>query len=288
MANSEIALDSKAIISSNVDMIPAGLIKDNPLNARSMDDIEGLAKTIEYTGLLQPLTVYSNGDGTYTLLSGHRRIAAIRKIPGTTSATAIPCYIREKPSTVQEEQSMLSAANIGRKDPESLRTEVLRAAQNWNDLCRDDKPQAKKLAEAMKRDFIEEVKHNDAYVNDPDGFINRNFRPKLAYIRLTTGLTAANSTVRTYLKQVEPDQPNPDAAKMEALVSELDSKKDDKPKKTKAITDKDIKKQVQKLADMLAVTQIDDEVRRALCDEMLASCEAYLATFGDEDPTAKR
>ena len=274
MANSEIALDSKAIISSNVDMIPAGLIKDNPLNARSMDDIEGLAKTIEYTGLLQPLTVYSNGDGTYTLLSGHRRIAAIRKIPSTTSATAIPRYIREKPATKQ--------------DPESLRTEVLRAAQNWNDLCRDDKPQAKKLAEAMKRDFIEEVKHNDAYVNDPDGFINRNFRPKLAYIRLTTGLTAANSTVRTYLKQVEPDQPNPDAAKMEALVSELDSKKDDKPKKTKAITDKDIKKQVQKLADMLAVTQIDDEVRRALCDEMLASCEAYLATFGDEDPTAKR
>lgn len=288
MTADSISISNKAILSSNIDMIPAGLIKDNPLNARSMDDINGLAKTIEYTGLLQPLTVYSNGDGTYTLLSGHRRIAAIRSLDSTTEATNIPCYIREKPATVQEEQSMLSAANIGRKDPESLRNEVLRAAQQWNELCDQDKARANELIDSMRKDFIEEVKNTDGYVHDPKGFIANNFRPKLAYIRLVTGLTAANSTVKSYLKQIEPDQPDPDAMKMDAMMSEVTDEKEDKPKKTKAITDKDIKKQVQKLADMLAVTQIDDEIRRELCEEMLASCEAYLATFGDEDPDAKR
>lgn len=54
-------------------------LKINPHQPRIEIDhmsIEELAKSISENGLLQPITVLDNGDSTYTIVFGHRRVAA--------------------------------------------------------------------------------------------------------------------------------------------------------------------------------------------------------------------
>jgi len=47
-----------------------------PRLAMDKDAIEELAKSISGNGLLQPITVLDNGDDTFTIVFGHRRVAA--------------------------------------------------------------------------------------------------------------------------------------------------------------------------------------------------------------------
>ncbi|MEA2029356.1 MAG: ParB/RepB/Spo0J family partition protein [Campylobacterota bacterium] len=55
------------------------LLKTNPYQPRMEIDsiaIEELANSINENGLLQPITVLNNNDSTYTIVFGHRRVAA--------------------------------------------------------------------------------------------------------------------------------------------------------------------------------------------------------------------
>ena len=57
------------------------LLKENRLNGLySQEDIELLKDNIEEFQLSQPLVVKKNSDGSYTILSGHRRFKACKKI----------------------------------------------------------------------------------------------------------------------------------------------------------------------------------------------------------------
>ena len=61
-------------------------IVPNPLNkSRSMDynEIENLKDSIQAVGLLHPLVVYRNDLQKYTLISGHRRFAALNNMAGS-------------------------------------------------------------------------------------------------------------------------------------------------------------------------------------------------------------
>lgn len=71
--------------------IPIDKILPNPFNADiPMDDIDDLAQSIKENGLLHEITVYDMSNGTYQILSGHRRLEALKK----NGATAIPCRVR--------------------------------------------------------------------------------------------------------------------------------------------------------------------------------------------------
>lgn len=52
----------------------------NDKNVLSTDDIDELAESIHKDGLLNPLKVYKNEDGTYELFGGHRRYLALKKL----------------------------------------------------------------------------------------------------------------------------------------------------------------------------------------------------------------
>jgi len=59
--------------------VPINLLKTNPHQPRIELDqkaIEELANSINTNGLLQPITVLENIDSTYTIVFGHRRVAA--------------------------------------------------------------------------------------------------------------------------------------------------------------------------------------------------------------------
>jgi len=60
-------------------MVAISLLKTNPYQPRieiAQDAIIELANSIHENGLLQPVTVLENSDETYTIVFGHRRVAA--------------------------------------------------------------------------------------------------------------------------------------------------------------------------------------------------------------------
>ncbi|MDO4619491.1 MAG: ParB/RepB/Spo0J family partition protein [Lachnospiraceae bacterium] len=77
--------------------IPNEKIKDSPLNeGLPMKDLEELARSLEATkGPITPAIVYDLGDGTYELVSGHRRREAWCRLLGNKT---LQCRVREYPS----------------------------------------------------------------------------------------------------------------------------------------------------------------------------------------------
>ena len=72
----------------NVIEIDKSLIKPNPDQSREdFGDLDALRADISLRGLLNPITVKENDDGTYTLLAGERRLRAFPD-------ERIPCHIR--------------------------------------------------------------------------------------------------------------------------------------------------------------------------------------------------
>lgn len=60
-------------------LVPIAALKTNPFQPRiqmDQDAIVELANSITQSGLLQPITVLSNSDDTFTIVFGHRRVAA--------------------------------------------------------------------------------------------------------------------------------------------------------------------------------------------------------------------
>ena len=74
-----------------VDMIEIGKIKTNPNQPRKHFDEEGLnelAASIKIHGVIQPIVLNDNGDGTYLIIAGERRYRA-SKIAGLKEVPAI-------------------------------------------------------------------------------------------------------------------------------------------------------------------------------------------------------
>ncbi len=75
--------------------IPLARIKTNPNQPRKRfneDSIRELAQSIKENGLVQPITVEDNGDGSYTLVGGERRLRATYSL----GDTEIEAFVREK------------------------------------------------------------------------------------------------------------------------------------------------------------------------------------------------
>lgn len=75
-------------------------IVPNEGNFYETSDINSLAATIADKGLLEPLAVTKEDDGTYKIISGHRRFLAISQLREQGGAEAenwdeIPCYVLE-------------------------------------------------------------------------------------------------------------------------------------------------------------------------------------------------
>ena len=99
--------------SNSVVQIPARMILPNPHQLRksfNWDDLEELAQSIHYNGLLQPITVRRKNDSRYELISGERRLRAC-KMAGLSTIPSIIIDIDE------EKAALLSVTeNLQRED----------------------------------------------------------------------------------------------------------------------------------------------------------------------------
>lgn len=100
--------------------IPIQLIDANWKNFYSVDFQEqDLAESIEISGLLTPLGVIRKDGGRYKLISGHRRLRALKYLhdsrpDGREKYAAIPCVIYDSPMDADREELMLIHANAQR------------------------------------------------------------------------------------------------------------------------------------------------------------------------------
>lgn len=91
---------SKKLVMMKTANIPRDQIRKNPKNKYSIAGIPALAESIKQYGLVQPLHVAPEKDGSYLLLGGERRLTAIDllieddSVTEWTMDTLIPCVIK--------------------------------------------------------------------------------------------------------------------------------------------------------------------------------------------------
>lgn len=233
--------------------IPLKKVVENPLNNRTMDpeDIRILAESIKKDGLFHAPLVYKK-DGDYVLLSGHRRVRALKSFmdEGDTIYCAV---MAEAPADMFEEQAILAKANIHRSRQEELENECKEAINNWNTL---DNKVREKLSKKYLAEFIAQHKNNEFYQANPDRFIENNFRDRLSHVRALTGLDLSNKTIKKYLNSSLPE---------EEKIEETKEKKEEEKKepKERKITEKDVIKAVQSLYGILQIYEANSDIEVA-------------------------
>ena len=95
--------------------LPIDNIRDNPRNFYPMPDpqtLRALMDSIRANGLLEPPTVVPAGDGTYRLISGHSRMAAIKALRETETPdqwATVLCRVLPPMSEGQEQAAVIEA-----------------------------------------------------------------------------------------------------------------------------------------------------------------------------------
>lgn len=98
-----------------ITMIPVTRIRMNPRNFYEPADVGDLVDSIAMNGLMDPIVVYKGSGILYTILSGHRRYAAITAIRGGKGHEhdfdEVPCIVRPAPADTAREDILLIQAN---------------------------------------------------------------------------------------------------------------------------------------------------------------------------------
>jgi ParB family chromosome partitioning protein len=97
--------------------LPWTWIRANAANFYAVDDVEELVNSIEMHGLLDPIVVTKQDDGSFLLISGHRRFKAwgILREKDPVKYQTIPAIVREFASGPMAELALIMANSSARK-----------------------------------------------------------------------------------------------------------------------------------------------------------------------------
>ena len=116
--------------SSSFDQIELSKIFPNPNQPRTSFDeeaLEELSDSISKLGVIQPITVKRNDDGTFMIISGERRFRASQR----AGLETIPAYVREVDDQTLIEMALVE--NIQREDLNAI--EIALSLQRLIDEC---------------------------------------------------------------------------------------------------------------------------------------------------------
>lgn len=148
--------------------VPISLLKSNPHQPRiemGKDAIEELANSIKENGLLQPITVLKNDDKTYTIVFGHRRVAAYEYLGNEAIEANILTSLEDKDLVISP-----IVENLQRKDMEPIETAmalnkvlkmgILKTQENLSKSLGISQGRISKLLSILKLsdDVLEEVR----------------------------------------------------------------------------------------------------------------------------------
>ncbi len=96
-----------------IEYLNLALLREDPGNFYSLTGLEELAANIELCGLQQPIRVRAAEDGGYTIVSGHRRRAALSILAQEEPDrwTAVPCIVERDEASPELRELRLILAN---------------------------------------------------------------------------------------------------------------------------------------------------------------------------------
>lgn len=130
------ALTTSSTVQPQLQEIDIDQLDANEANFYAVDvsKLDTLADSIAMDGLQQPLVVTPGQDGRYTVISGHRRRAAIRKLVEEDSREdlrRVPCLVKSYHSKALAELQLIMANSTARV---LTSAEVMHQAQRMEDL----------------------------------------------------------------------------------------------------------------------------------------------------------
>ena len=144
------AENAAAVNSELVRSLPVEALEDNPMNRFSMAEDEQFQATlssVEKDGFLEDIVVTPAGEGRWRIVSGHRRVAAARKL----GKSSVPCKIREYADKLAELRALMGA-NLHRRNLSPF--DMARQLETLRDVLRQEgrlpenvKEQAELMAE---------------------------------------------------------------------------------------------------------------------------------------------
>lgn len=180
-------------------------IISNTNNKFPLSEMIELQNSIKEKGLLNPPTVYANEDGSYTLVSGHRRLTAIRPmIDSGEMSPEIKCIVIPAPKDGVSEIESIYIANKNRPPltEEQLKVCVEQLIETWNNKSDEEK-------RGRMRDYI--ATH-----------LNISARSLQKYINEYNALHNPNKTVdNTEIESDEQEQKKKQDKKKKKIVQKL-------------------------------------------------------------------
>lgn len=217
ISSSEIRTDG----SSAINEIELDLISPNPEQPRRMFDEDTLAElstSIKELGIVQPLTLRDNGDGTYRIIAGERRWRAARM----AGLLRVPAYIRSASELELTEMALIE--NIQRED-----LNAIEVALAFRKLIETYELTQERLSERLGKNRATIANHlrllklpAEIQLGLRDGKID------MGHARALLGLDSARAQLKLYNRIVRDGL---SVRKVEEAVKALNSeKKEEKPK----------------------------------------------------------
>lgn len=135
--------------------LPMELLDEDTANFYSVDGVEELAANIQLCGLMDPLRVRPSFDGHYTIVSGHRRFAALKLLAAEDPRyEAVPCIVDagDMSPAMNELRLIFANADTRRMTP----ADIGRQAQRIQELLYELKEQGVEFPGRM-RDHVAEA-----------------------------------------------------------------------------------------------------------------------------------
>ncbi|MCM1062640.1 MAG: ParB N-terminal domain-containing protein [Eubacterium sp.] len=109
----------------SIKMLPIDQLHENSENFYDISDLDTLIEDIDRQGLKTPLYVVPDDNGEYTIISGHRRRAAVQELinGGKYGTDKLPCYIGSRKSEAETmlDLIMLNATSRVISDAETVK-----------------------------------------------------------------------------------------------------------------------------------------------------------------------
>lgn len=110
-------LTTSSTVQPQLQYIDIDQLDANEANFYDVSNLDTLADSIAMDGLQQPLVVTPGQDGRYTVISGHRRRAALRKLveeDGREDLRRVPCLVKTYQSQALAELQLIMANSTAR------------------------------------------------------------------------------------------------------------------------------------------------------------------------------
>lgn len=137
---------------SSINEVELDLIHTNPSQPRKDFDeqaLEDLANSIRNIGVIQPITLRQEEDGTYLIVAGERRFRAAKK----AGLESIPAYIRKVSDDTVMEMALIE--NIQREDLNAIEIALAyQQLQSRNELTQEELSQRVGKSRATVANFI--------------------------------------------------------------------------------------------------------------------------------------